>query len=856
MKKTLMVLTFALCASFVFAQTATPYQGREVKAATKAAKYQNSPVSSIFTKDETVIKTVDFSADNLDYTTGTVTTGSAAHGQNFDYARWRRIPNVDMTTLEAQATVYPYLVQWLGGGDVTNFATSLQNLADSSVSSAENGFMMMSMIDQRTRESGNFNAFIRIDNIDASEADVVDVRFYQWYRKYYDYCYIDYSTNGTVWTESEVNIRGIDLQVNDILRGFATYTLPVSAAGASNLSIRIRYHSLDAATRNTYGYFWILDDVSVLACEADRMRHFGQEYIEGNYGLVPQGLQVNPAWYSLVMNNGANVRSNVTATLHHLNAAQDTETEIASYNNQTLTAGERKGLVVDKYGWMLIDSLDYRGWYGYTTHDPHGTGIALPTSTLGDNYMYASVNSGSVDLTYDTMYYKVTENTNGYYRWAHDNGVLVYTPTNYWMYGYVQSGGNWFVTEDPEDVHYMNAGYTVTTRYTTDAAVPEGWVVRGVELVASPVTNFHNTGSKISAVLQRDEYDGNQVGFRTVITGASVKEITASDVNDSTIIGRNSNGYRELGQYNTVIIPFPEQPALEPNTTYRVGYSIEETSYFAVAHEALGSYRLASPTRPETYDTILYFRNNEATAKYAHRYTPNIYQNFITDPSGPSDNSTFANVQYNPMIRLLVGPAQAVNRMRVNVECDSTEFGTAIYAGEEVCGTELTPAEGSSLTIIGQGANGCGVAHVYVDGVEVEPWDEEAETGDPHLLVYYNRDENSYAYQYTFSAIDADHTIKFVFTELREIIGIDPIADAVKMNLQPNPATSQVNLSLEGVSGMVNCSLIDMSGRVVYNQNINAESNNTINVSNLAKGAYFVRITNSQFSKVEKLIVR
>ena len=76
------------------------------------------------------------------------------------------------------------------------------------------------------------------------------------------------------------------------------------------------------------------------------------------------------------------------------------------------------------------------------------------------------------------------------------------------------------------------------------------------------------------------------------------------------------------------------------------------------------------------------------------------------------------------------------------------------------------------------------------------------------------------------------------------------------MNLKPNPATSQVNLNVQGVSGMVNCMLIDMSGRVVYNQNINAETPQVINLNGLAKGAYFVRITNDKFSKVEKLIVR
>ena len=55
---------------------------------------------------------------------------------------------------------------------------------------------------------------------------------------------------------------------------------------------------------------------------------------------------------------------------------------------------------------------------------------------------------------------------------------------------------------------------------------------------------------------------------------------------------------------------------------------------------------------------------------------------------------------------------------------------------------------------------------------------------------------------------------------------------------------------------MVNCALIDMSGRVVYSQNINAETAQVINLDGLAKGAYFVRITNDKFSKIEKLIVR
>ena len=855
MKKTLMVLTFALCASFVFAQSATPYVKGVAKASTKEAKIQKNCGSSIFTKDETTLLTVDFSANNSGYSTGIISGGIEGHAQNYDYATWHRWPNVDSLTLVNASATYPYITQAWGGP--AYFRQSIFNMADSSTSTAENGFMLMMMIEQRTPLSGNFNAYILIDSIDVSTANVVDVRFFQRYRKYYDNCYIDYCTNGTTWNEVEINTTGIDVSVNADLRGFISYSLPVAAASGDNLSIRIRWKSLDA-NRATYGYWWLIDDVSIIAADENRMKKFGEEYVEGNYGMIPQGLQINPAWYGIVQNNGYNTQNNVIATLHHLNAAQDVETEIDMFNNQSVPFDEYKELIVDRYGWILPDSLDYRGWYGYIDHTPNGTGIDLPTSTLGDNYMFTTVSNSNVNLTFDTMYYRVTGLENGAYRWGHDNGVLVYLPTNYWLYGFVLVGKNWYVTDDAEEVHFYQAGYTVTTRYTTDATVPEGWVIRGVELVASPVKNFHSTGARISSVLQYDEYDGGSVSFISILTGANVKEITAADVNDSTVIGRNSAGYLEPGDYHTVVIPFPEQPALEPNTTYRVGYSMEDDSYFALAHESYGSYRMASPTRPDDYDTIIYFRNNEATAKYANYYYPNQYQNYFNDPSygGPNRSSGFAYYQeLNPMIRLLVGPAQAVNRVNISIECENDDFGTVAYGGNEVCGSTITPVEGSTASVVASTATWCTVEAVIVDGVEIEPWDDITEEGDQHLNAIYDSASHVWVYQYDFANVQGDHTIKFVFAE-GETISIDPAAAGVRMNLQPNPATSMVNLNIEGVTGMVNCMLIDMSGRVVYNQNINAETAQTINVSNLAKGAYFVRITNDKFTKVEKLIVR
>lgn len=853
-----MVLTFALCATFVFAQTATPRMKGEYKAPAKVSQDQNKYGSSIFTKDDVAIFTCDFHGDNVDYTTGTVTGGLEGHGQNYDYATWRRWANADSTTFLTAANTYPALAQTYFGG-LETFCSYMMRYADTSVSSAENGFMMITPYEQRTPASGNFNAYILLSGIDASEAGVVDVNFYQYYRKYYDLCYIDYSTNGTTWNEVQINVTGIDVSVNGILSGMTTYTLPSAAAGSDNLSVRIRLKSLNSNTRASYGYFWLVDDVTLYSCPANRIKNYSQEYVEGNYGIVPQGMKINPAWYSRIQNIGSLAQNNLNAKLYHLNATQDNATEIASYNNGTLSIDDTKEVIVDRNGWIYADSMEYRGWYGYRDGSVHGTGVDLPTTTAGDNYIYASVANENVSVNYDTMYYRVgSAYDNNKYRWGHDNGVLTYSPANFWMFGYVLEGGTWYVTEDEEDVHYWQAGYMVNSRYTTDAEVPTDWVIHGVELVASPVTNYYSSGSKVSAVLYSDAYEGGSVSFSQVLTGANVKTITNNDVNDSNTIGRNSNGYLDLGNYNTVFIEFPEQPELLPNTSYRIGYSMEEDGFFALAQEAQGSYRVASPTRPDTYDTIIYFANDEATAKFANTFAVNQYQTYIYDPSygGDGSGSTFASyfVEYNPMIRMIVGPRQEVERHNISITCEGDDFGEVGYAGQDACGTTITPAQGSTATITGNAFAYCS-AIVTVDGQVVEPYNEDTEEGDPNFRVFVDETAHTTAYQYSFENVSGDHTINFQFQEDGPI-SIDPIAAGVRMNLKPNPATSQVSLNIEGVNGMINCMLIDMSGRVVYNQNINAEAAQVIDLSDLSKGAYFVRITNDKFSKVEKLIVR
>ncbi|MCR5588941.1 MAG: T9SS type A sorting domain-containing protein, partial [Bacteroidales bacterium] len=154
---------------------------------------------------------------------------------------------------------------------------------------------------------------------------------------------------------------------------------------------------------------------------------------------------------------------------------------------------------------------------------------------------------------------------------------------------------------------------------------------------------------------------------------------------------------------------------------------------------------------------------------------------------------------------------------------------------------------------------------LVIDGHFIDVEDEDSFYGDDYTITAVlerlrNADkvvvlERNY-YIVTFSNLDKNHQVSFRGHEYPYPLGIESEAVTVGLGMCPNPASNNVTLNMTGVTGMVNCSIIDMSGRVIYNRTINAENSHTIDLSNVAAGAYFVRVTNDTFSKVEKLIVR
>ena len=97
----------------------------------------------------------------------------------------------------------------------------------------------------------------------------------------------------------------------------------------------------------------------------------------------------------------------------------------------------------------------------------------------------------------------------------------------------------------------------------------------------------------------------------------------------------------------------------------------------------------------------------------------------------------------------------------------------------------------------------------------------------------------------------SDWSAELSFTTASGNDGIDA-ADGIACSLSPNPASSVVTVAAGSEAAVT---IVDQSGREVY-RSANAAATHRVDVSSLAKGAYFVRIVTVNGSAVRKLIVK
>ena len=88
-------------------------------------------------------------------------------------------------------------------------------------------------------------------------------------------------------------------------------------------------------------------------------------------------------------------------------------------------------------------------------------------------------------------------------------------------------------------------------------------------------------------------------------------------------------------------------------------------------------------------------------------------------------------------------------------------------------------------------------------------------------------------------------------------LGIDAPQLGALVSLYPNPASQSVTIAIERAQGQVNIDVVDLNGRTLISHTMPAADNRlNLDISNLRRGAYFVRIYGDGVSSVRKLIVK
>ena len=100
-------------------------------------------------------------------------------------------------------------------------------------------------------------------------------------------------------------------------------------------------------------------------------------------------------------------------------------------------------------------------------------------------------------------------------------------------------------------------------------------------------------------------------------------------------------------------------------------------------------------------------------------------------------------------------------------------------------------------------------------------------------------------------------TDTIVITVLNDV-SISDALNNVNVSIYPNPNNGQFTLSINGAEGNMNMEIVNLAGQVIYTQHIEATSNFTtdIDVSEFATGVYYIKLSNNDGVKVNKLIIK
>lgn len=183
--------------------------------------------------------------------------------------------------------------------------------------------------------------------------------------------------------------------------------------------------------------------------------------------------------------------------------------------------------------------------------------------------------------------------------------------------------------------------------------------------------------------------------------------------------------------------------------------------------------------------------------------------------------------------------------------------GDAQYRNNTVCTWNIRPS---------------GMSHCYFSFPQIELGSGDFieiynATTNPNTLLY-RFDKNNFPAQDVIRADYGKLMVRFVadnwdvdngFTiTVEPVVAVNDYAGVSELRVFPNPATDRVNVSFfASHASDITCQIVDMSGKLVesrsYSQ-VNGFFEDNFNITNLAKGIYFLRLQTEEGTSIEKIV--
>ena len=642
------------------------------------------------------------SSDIIDDTAAMSSAHTVAYSSN---NVWTRIAD-SAWVADNYATIYPNTSRYFA----PSYILSRMGVANNP-GTQDDGFMFFTYCEQTTR-NGNFNTYFSLPAVPRpSNTQLIEVHLTQAYAKYYDRCFIDYKIGGS-WYSREINVTGVDCEINDFAPYHTSYTMPAILANEDSIQLRIR--ALGGTRGPIYGYMWAVDNVAIVSGNPDQWTFGPEHFLDGKYGVVPQGMQVPLTWYTTVSNTGVNAQTGVNVSMTHTNPTGTASTFLQqSFPNLAPNATSYETLDINPRGLYQTEyTMNYPGYL----YNPTGTGTSIPTAVPGLQSIQTTVSSDSLTHTFAPYTYRVsTADITESYAWGHGNGVLVGGMGGF-CYGYTDNG---YISNSSSDSYYSSLGHMVLVRLATGSTVPTDqqgnpWCIRGVEMTVAP--GIDAEGTLIEPKLYQLKYDAStyQTLFTEIATGVLSHTVSANELNTL------DTGYLLPGQYNTIRIDFSAQPTLEPGGIYYIGYRLPSEANFALAN----TYELYKTNlQPDGSTTIVQFADNPQLAPYANTFKPDAIEVFVYAYNPVYGEWRWIYGGYNihswPMINMLVGPMQTMPMESVIFNCASGNSSVIVNETSEYCNGIYNVVIGASHRFTITSSPGYRLDSICVNGVNV-----------------------------------------------------------------------------------------------------------------------------------------